>query len=678
MTPTILDALDDPDLFGDMFNAPSWRPWRVFLAALFGLPMDDDALALFRHHTARTAPPAKPSRYAELVIGRRGGKSRVLGLLAVYLACCIDHTPYLVPGETPVVGIFAKDRDQSRVILGYIVGFLRAVPLFAGMIEDELAETVRLSNGVMVEVHTASIGAPRGRTYLAVLADETAFWPTGDSANPDVEVINAVRPGLSTIPYSLLIVASSPYARRGILYTNFSRYFGKDDAPVLVWQGTTQEMNSNLIGDALIEEMYREDPDRASAEFGAQFRSDIVAFITREAVESVVASGIRELPPGGGIVYAGFGDPSGGSADSFTIAIAHVEADGTAVLDCVREARPPFSPDGVVQEYAALLKTYGITRITGDAYAGEWPRERFAVHGIRYEVSKRNKSTIYAEFLPALNGQRVRLLDLPRLISQLSTLERRTARGGRDSIDHEPGAHDDVANSVCGVLTQIIEDRRPALIKQNDLLVNEKPAEHRAPSAFSAVVWVATTGICAMVYFSHVLHGQPALIVEDFDVLPWSGDVLPAVATRLDELCEAAAERSVVSRQNGVGALLHVPRQLHSAGCAAMRRAFAARMDRPDIRHRLLSVFAIEEELIAEPEQLVLNASAHVTAGAVKLSATAMARSDTQPFLGSLSLMPGETVTGDPLRMAALLGIAGLDWAHDRTARRSGAAVRFG
>jgi hypothetical protein len=44
----------------------------------------------------------------------------------------------------------------------------------------------------------------------------------------------------------------------------------------------------------------------------------------------------------------------------------------------------------------------------------------------------------------------VDLLDSPRLVSQLTSLERRTARGGKDSIDHAPGAHDDVANAVAG------------------------------------------------------------------------------------------------------------------------------------------------------------------------------------------------------------------------------------
>ena len=154
--------------------------------------------------TRATAPHQRSHRrYAELVVGRRGGKSRILATIATYLGCVLDHSHYIVPGETPVIAIIAKDRDQAKVIKNYIVGFMREIPAFAGMIEDELAETVRLSNGVVVEVHTASLGSPRGRTFLAVLCDETAFWPMGESTNPDMEVINAVRPGLSTIPYSL-------------------------------------------------------------------------------------------------------------------------------------------------------------------------------------------------------------------------------------------------------------------------------------------------------------------------------------------------------------------------------------------------------------------------------------------------------------------------------------------
>jgi hypothetical protein len=58
----------------------------------------------------------------------------------------------------------------------------------------------------------------------------------------------------------------------------------------------------------------------------------------------------------------------------------------------------------------------------------------------------------YAALLPNLNAGRVELLDERRLVAQLLGLERRTARGGRDSIDHAPNAHDDVANAVAGAV----------------------------------------------------------------------------------------------------------------------------------------------------------------------------------------------------------------------------------
>jgi hypothetical protein len=131
--------------------------------------------------------------------------------------------------------------------------------------------------------------------------------------------------------------------------------------------------------------------------------------------------------------------------------IAHREND-IAVLDAVREVRPPFSPEDTVAEFAMLVKRYGIYTVTGDRYGGEFCREPFRKHGINYELSQKSKSDLYRDALPLLNSCKVDLLDLPRLQAQLCGLERRVARGGRDSIDHPPGQHDDVANAVAGVL----------------------------------------------------------------------------------------------------------------------------------------------------------------------------------------------------------------------------------
>jgi hypothetical protein len=165
-----------------------------------------------------------------------------------------------------------------------------------------------------------------------------------------------------------------------------------------------------------------------------------------------VVPGRFELPPLTGTNYVAFVDPSGGTSDSMTLALAHRDKDGRAILDAVRERRPPFSPDDVVLEHVSLLKSFGIRTVFGDRYAGEWPRERFRVNGVTYEVAEQPKSDIYRELLPILNSGRAELLDVPRLTTQLCGLERRTARGGRDSIDHAPGAHDDVSNSVAGAI----------------------------------------------------------------------------------------------------------------------------------------------------------------------------------------------------------------------------------
>lgn len=234
---TILEALADAALFAPLFRGRSWAASHAFLAALFGLSMSSAQLACYRLHTGRTAPPPQPYREAALVCGRRGGKSRILALVAVFLATFRDYTAFLAPGEVPVLAIIAADRKQARVLLSYVAGTLRAIPMLKDLIDEELAESVRLTNGVVVEIHTGSIASPRGRTFVAVLADEIAFWKSDDSTNPDFEVIAAVRPGLASIPGSLLLMASSPYARRGVLWTTYRKHFGHDDARVLVWRG---------------------------------------------------------------------------------------------------------------------------------------------------------------------------------------------------------------------------------------------------------------------------------------------------------------------------------------------------------------------------------------------------------------------------------------------------------
>jgi hypothetical protein len=445
----ILEVMDDPELFGRWFAGPSWMAWRAFLRALFGLPTSDTDLAIFSECTGR----ASVRSYSEawLVCGRRAGKSFVLALVAVYLATFRSYREHLAPGERATILVIATDRRQARVIFRYIKGLITGTPMLKAFLQGEpRADNLDLYNGVTIEVGTASYRTSRGYSFAAVLADEIAFWPTDSSAEPDYEILDAVRPGLATIPGAMLLCASSPYARRGALWDAFQRYYGQDGTDVLVWRAPTRTMNPT-VPQGIIERAVERDVASAASEYYAEFRNDVDAFLTLEAIQAVVPIGVRERAPINRFRYAAFCDPSGGSRDSMTLAVSHIQ-DKRVVIDCVREVRAPFRPDDAVRDFVETLKRYGVKTIIGDRYAGEWPRDAFARYGIRYKASEKVKSDIYREVLPLINSCECELVDDPRLIAQFASLERRTSRGGRDSIDHPPHGHDDLANAVAGAL----------------------------------------------------------------------------------------------------------------------------------------------------------------------------------------------------------------------------------
>jgi hypothetical protein len=388
----------------------------------------------------------------------------VLALCAVYLAAFHDYRRHLAPGERATVTVTAASSKQARVIFRYIRALLTNIPMLMKMVERETADAFDLTNGTTIEVHPVSMRTIRGYTIVAALCDEIAYWPHEDAAEPDYEVLNSLRPGMATIPNAMLLCASSPYARRGALWDAFRRHYGRDGDPVLVWKAATRTMNPT-VGQQVIDTASEQDPASAAAEWLAEFRSDIESFISREAVEACISYDTRERPPMERTRHYAFVDPSGGSADSMCLALGHKVSD-IVVVDALRERKPPFSPEDVVAEFSELLKSYKVSKVVGDRYAGEWPRERFKQHGINYEPAQKPKSDLYRDLLPLINSRRIDLLDDTRLLTQLIGLERRTARGtGRDVIDHAPGGHDDVANCVAGLAATVKRGGYPSLLE---------------------------------------------------------------------------------------------------------------------------------------------------------------------------------------------------------------------
>jgi len=446
----IIDALHSRQVFGPLFkDLATWHAWEVFLRGLFGLGLEEAKdRALFRAFTGLVKMPASPARESFVICGRRSGKSFVSSVIAAYLAAFVDWKPYLSSGEKGWIFIVAVDKQQAGIIKGYISGIFHRTRCLRALIEKETVETIELQNGVNIAVKTCSFRTLRGFTVLCAILEEIAFWRSEESANPDKEILAAVRPALATVPASLLIGISTPYSRAGVLFEMFKSYYGKAGGP-LIWKAPTKAMNPT-IDRRLIENALRDDPQAAGAEWEAEWRQDIEAFITQELVEAVTIPGRFELPRIDGVDYHAFADPSGGRQDSFTLAIAHAEPSGKVVLDVLRERRPPFQPKMVVAEFSDVLKSFRIAEVWSDRYAGEWVPDAFRDHGIVVRSSELSASELYVNFLPLVANGTAELLDLKRLAGQLTGLERRARPGGKELITHYPGGHDDMANAAAG------------------------------------------------------------------------------------------------------------------------------------------------------------------------------------------------------------------------------------
>jgi hypothetical protein len=461
--PNILEAMNHPGLFGPWFQGDSWSAWRSVLKATSALPMTESERAFFRD-VAEREPPTEPVKEAFYIMGRRSGKDSVASLIAADKAAFFAQQDSLRRGERAMVVCLGCDRDQARIILNYIRAFFTDIPPLAAMVQRETQDGLELNNNVDIAVGTNSFRAVRGRPILCAILDELAFYRDENSASPDTELYNALKPGTATLPGAMIIGISSPHKKSGLLFNKYRDHFGRDSDTLIV-KAPTLTMNPT-IDPAIIEQALRDDPEAASAEWLAEFRNDLSGYISHDAIMRCVVPGRAEVPFKPGEKYVCFVDPASGTAggDSFCIGVAHKESwSDRVILDALREFKPPFLVETAINETAALCRQYHISTVTGDHWSGDFIRQRFnAVGGLRYEVSSRTKSAIYLEALPLINAGRssLELLDNRRLISQATDLERRVTRSsGRESVEHPAGGRDDAVNASFGSIVCANENR---------------------------------------------------------------------------------------------------------------------------------------------------------------------------------------------------------------------------
>ncbi len=587
MTVPLNQAMLDPALFGHSFGGPTFAAWRSVAKMLDGLPLDEDELALWCRITSRDAPPTVAFREAYLIKPRRAGGTLFAAALGLH-AALQDYRDRLGRGEVATVAMIACDRRQARQLMNYCEGLIADSPMIAAEVSGRTQETISFAHRVNLEVHTTSFRSTRGYSYAAVILDEMAFFRDDLSANPDIELVRAVRPGLANLGGRLLGL-SSPHSRRGHLYAMWQQHYGRP-SDVLVIQAGGPTLNPT-INAAVIDRARAEDPVAARSEWDAQFREDISQYLTDELIEAAMPGRLKRGPRLSSVAFV---DMSGGVSDSAALGIAHSETvDGVVQIrvDHLEVVPAPHKPSEVAERFAATLKRLGLSRVTGDRYAAGWCAGAFEQHGIQYESAELDKSAIYGEVLPLFSEQRVEIPDDQRLISELRLLERKPRAGGRpDNVDHPPRAHDDAANAVAGALWLAAKEsttlERPgALIKIRGLLAGARrvlstagaagsqetsprpvPMPRHCRGVFATVAAGVGTDPSAVGVVMFAWHSEPTrtLTVIDWDLFELDSDVIAAlsdaVAERLGELREEIHPGSWQSRimiePDGIGRTL--------------------------------------------------------------------------------------------------------------------------
>jgi hypothetical protein len=112
-----------------------------------------------------------------------------------------------------------------------------------------------------------------------VVLDETALFRDEASPQPDIEIYRACVPALLTTK-GMMVGISTPFGQRGLLFERYRDYFGRDDDEVLVVKGSSTKLNPTLDQGWIDAELAR-DPEANKAEYSAEFRTALSAYIDR-------------------------------------------------------------------------------------------------------------------------------------------------------------------------------------------------------------------------------------------------------------------------------------------------------------------------------------------------------------------------------------------------------------
>jgi phage terminase large subunit-like protein len=453
----ILEFITHPELLNDQTLSVAQQ---TFLKVTYGLPLNSEERAIFQRATGRTEYVPAEQKEATLIAGRRGGKtSKVAAPIAVYEAFR-DHR--LPRGDRGYVILIAPAKYQAKIAMRFIRTYLHSSPHLRKYMVRERSDEIELRNGISIVCYPCSYVAVRGLSIVCAICDELAFWQHEETdANPEEEVLSALRPAMATFPTAKLIKISTPFRKEGILWREFRQ---RGELDHLVWHLPSPEMNPTLLP-SILEQERKYNEEKFRREFLAEFTDQINGWITLNVLEACIVRGRAELPRLEKATYVVAIDPAF-RRDDFGLAVLHRNADGPVIVDRVArwagKENAPLPFEWVCENVARIIKEYGINAVWGDQYCAEVIKQYFhklGIHFKEYTFGGHTHGELFGNLKHLLVQRKIELLDDPTLLRQLRALEERKEASGNIKIQASYGQKDDVAVAVA--LAALELSRRP-------------------------------------------------------------------------------------------------------------------------------------------------------------------------------------------------------------------------
>lgn len=434
--------------------------WRATIKAFYGANLTAaESTALCEATAGATA--ARDTRELLAVVGRRGGKSEETAGIAVFECTQVGHEVALAPGQFGLFAVISARNDQSAEILNYakgLCGLAQIKPLVANITRD----AIEFKNRIILRVMTCDAVAVSGPTLIGCIRDEWAKWPGSESATPDTETENSLRPALAPVlgaPPRRLIGITSAYIRDGLAFETETANLGVADAPVFCVHGTTEQFNPN-IDKAWLAREERRDARAFAREYLAEWQDGLTDGVFADVLGPCVDVGRERTPRHPTRSYVMATDPAW-KRDSWAAAICHRD-NQTVVVDAVRVWKPtagqPLSTSSTLADLKAFGAEYGVTSCFTDQAAASVlieQAQQMGLHLVERAWTGGNKGPRFMHVRSEMADRRIRLPDNRALLAQFRSIRSRLLRAGGEQFEAARG-HDDLVSAVVLAVTECI------------------------------------------------------------------------------------------------------------------------------------------------------------------------------------------------------------------------------